>query len=106
MLRRQSVFRASIHENLQLAELMYGGCFDYRCVAQAHLFCETCLRYIFNTDRQEAKRKHTSVLIWRMLCLNLCLEQIRCMANANKLNSSLAVSHVNRICHRMTMSSP
>jgi len=30
MLRKQAVFRASIHENLRLAELTYGGCFDYR----------------------------------------------------------------------------
>jgi len=53
MLRKQAVFRASIHEFLRLAELMYGGCFDYRWVAwQSHLFCELCLRSIFNTDRQ------------------------------------------------------
>jgi len=30
MLRKQAVFRAPIHVNLRLAELMYGGCFDYR----------------------------------------------------------------------------
>jgi len=30
MLRKQAVFRASIHENLRLAERMYGGCIDYR----------------------------------------------------------------------------
>jgi len=32
ILRKQVVFRASIHENLRLAEIMYGGCFDYRWV--------------------------------------------------------------------------
>jgi len=30
MLRKQAVFPASIHEKLRLAELMYGGCIDYR----------------------------------------------------------------------------
>jgi len=30
MLRKQAVFRASIHEYLRLAELMYVGSFDYR----------------------------------------------------------------------------
>ena len=36
-------------------------------------------------------------MIWRMLCLNLYSEQIRCMSNAVTRISSLAVSHVNRL---------
>jgi len=52
MLRKQAVFRASVHENLRLDEFMYEGCFDYLWVAwQVHLFCESCLRSIFNTHR-------------------------------------------------------
>jgi len=39
-----------------------------------------------------------------MLCLNPYSEQIRCVSNANTRISSLAVSHVNRLCHRITVS--
>jgi len=45
---------------------------------------------------------NTNYLIWRMLRLNPFSEQIRCMSNANTQISSLAFSHVNRLCHRMT----
>ena len=39
-----------------------------------------------------------------MLCLNPYSRQIRCVLNANKRISQLAVRHVNRFCHRMTVS--
>jgi len=59
---------------------------------------DSCFRSIFNTDRQEAKFIHTHFLISRKLCLNPFSEQIRWMSDAYTRISSLAVSHVNRLC--------
>jgi len=72
------------------------------CMTRSSI-CESCLGSIFNTDREKAKRKHTSYLIWRMLCLNPYSEHITCMSKANTRISTLAVSHVKWLCRRISI---
>jgi len=83
MLRKQAVFRASIHENLRLAELMYGGCIDYHGLHDK-LICFASYVYDPYSIQIDSKPSvNTNSLIWRMLCLNPYSEQIRCVMNAN-----------------------
>ena len=46
---------------------------------------------------------NTNFIICRKLCLNPYSEHIKCMSNTNTRISSLAASHVNRLCHRLAV---
>jgi len=58
--------------------------------------------YSIQTDSKPSVNT-TNSLIWRKLCFNPYSKLIRCMSNANTRISSLAVSNVNRLCHRMAL---
>ena len=48
-------------------------------------------------------KENTNFLIGLKLCLNPYSEEVRCISNDNTRISSLAVSHVKRLCHRIVV---
>jgi len=74
ILKKEAVLRSLIHEQLQLAELMFWGWFVCRwveCQALKKLFCPYLrieFQSIFQTDRDKTNRKHKN-FIFRKLCL-------------------------------------